>query len=246
MEIGDEMVLKKLFFVVLILIAMLFGSTGVLAQDWAEAETLFQVKEMSDLPQTYIKSDIELFSDENGKEKALAERLIEGWTNVAESINVKDLKIYQNDLLATGNDLYRKILFDNPLFYYVLSNHFRVYAYPSTGQVTKIIPDYTESDEKAIAQTLEKIDHATADILLNVDDSMNDFQKVMAVHDYMVFHYEYDTSLTKNTIQIMTEKIGVCQSYALAFKHVMNTMGIECTFVPSDAMRHAWNLVKID
>ena len=103
---------------------MLFGTTSVFAQGQNEVEVLFKVEGMSDLPQTYIKSDIELFSDESEKEKVLAERLIEGWTDVAESINVEDLGIYTNDISVSGEDLYRKILFDNPLFYYVVSNRF--------------------------------------------------------------------------------------------------------------------------
>ncbi len=235
MEIGDESVLEKQFFVVLILITMLFGSINVFAE-----KNILYYEDVREFPPTYIQSEICLM----GEDESLAERLVNAWSNLETEIDISDLNIYLNDISDAGDDLYSKILFDNPLLYYVSRNFY--YAYYPNGRIATILPVYTVEDKAEIRETLEAIGHATADILLNVNDSMDDFQKVMAVHDYMVFHYEYDTSLEENTIKIMTEKIGVCQSYALAFKHVMNTIGIDCTFVPSDAMRHAWNLVKID
>ena len=40
--------------------------------------------------------------------------------------------------------------------------------------------------------------------------------------------------------------IGVCQSYACTYMYILNSLGIDCYFVPSDEMRHGWNIVRIN
>ena len=39
---------------------------------------------------------------------------------------------------------------------------------------------------------------------------------------------------------------AVCQGYALAFKVLMDRAGIPCCYVSSDAINHAWNMVRLD
>jgi len=86
-----------------------------------------------------------------------------------------------------------------------------------------------------------------AHILSLIDDDMTDMEKALVVHDYMVQNYEYDTTYSIYSAEgIFKNKKGVCQAYALAFIEIMKELSIECKFVPSDAMNHAWNLIKID
>ena len=57
--------------------------------------------------------------------------------------------------------------------------------------------------------------------------------------------YEY----AFNTYGILVKKVGVCQSYAYAYKLLCNLAGVECNVVTGyldGNLPHAWNAVKID
>jgi len=178
-------------------------------------------------------------SDLSVKEQ-LAERLLAAWENEEAEIVVEDLKISTDNF----KKLYAEILDEHLDFYYV-SNGYRYRAY-TDGTMYSVLPNYTIALEEA-KRTLAAIRRETENILFYIDNDMSDFDKVMAVHDYMVLNYHYDFSESPNhSITIMTDKAGVCQSYALAFLHIMHVLEIPCFFVGSTEMNHAWNLVQID
>lgn len=45
---------------------------------------------------------------------------------------------------------------------------------------------------------------------------------------------------------MLVNHIGVCNGYALAYKYLLNEVGINCYMVTSESMNHAWNLVELD
>ncbi len=85
------------------------------------------------------------------------------------------------------------------------------------------------------------------------EEGMSDFEAAQAVHDYLVRTCVYNKSaagLTKPTkahtaYGVLVENSAVCQGYALAYKLLLNRLGIPCVFVVSKNMNHAWNLVQI-
>ena len=173
------------------------------------------------------------------------EVVLAGWDKFSEKIDVEKFKIKEAELL----NLYSRVSYDNPLYYYI-GNQFS-YWYDvdwRTGQryITDICPTYTTTDRSEVESVWKQIEDETNNILLNIDSDMTDFEKVMAVHDYMVLNYDYDYTYENHSITIMITKLGVCESYANAFNYVMSVVGIESVFVASDAMVHAWNLVKVD
>lgn len=95
----------------------------------------------------------------------------------------------------------------------------------------------------------------TAEALSNVNDSMSDLEKAIILHDYLAVTCEYDNeNLINNTIPaasysaygVLVNRIAVCQGYALAYKYLLNQVGIDCHMVNSDSMNHAWNMIKLD
>jgi len=220
--------MKKLLFLFLVI----FSLAGTVSF----AETLESEADFA-LPKTYIESEIEFFGITVDDE--IESRLVAGWETLDSKIYVNDLDISVDDCA----DLYRKALFENPLLYYV-DTGFR-YGYIG-DKVVYYIPVYNETDTAVINDTIAGIHAETEEILLYVNGNMSDFEKVMAVHDYMVLNYEYDITYSNYTSTIMVTKTGVCMSYALAFNHVMEQLGIPCAYVSSQEMNHAWNLVKID
>ncbi len=91
----------------------------------------------------------------------------------------------------------------------------------------------------------------------NIQSSMTDYEKVKAIHDYIVVETEYDIeNLNRDTIPdadytakgVLENHIGVCRGYAEAFKLLMDELEIPCDIESgyADGISHAWNNVKID
>lgn len=91
----------------------------------------------------------------------------------------------------------------------------------------------------------------------NIRSDMSDYEKIRAIHNYIVISTKYDIENLKNdTIPdidytakgVLENHIGVCRGYAEAFKLLMDELGIECRILTGivDDISHAWNVVKID
>lgn len=114
------------------------------------------------------------------------------------------------------------------------------------------------SNPMTIAQTrsyFNRIDSKVAEIKARTTSSMTEFEKALVIHDYFASQAEYDyENLQKGTIPdesfqsagIIDKGIGVCQAYAYAYKYMMDQLGMECYVTSSNAMNHAWNIVKIN
>ncbi|MEG0471568.1 MAG: transglutaminase domain-containing protein [Solibacillus sp.] len=78
-----------------------------------------------------------------------------------------------------------------------------------------------------------------------------EFEKVKAVHDYIVLNGSY-SSQTKNSqytaYTFLTEQKGVCQAYALLMYKMLDELNIDAKYVKgySNNERHAWILVNVD
>jgi uncharacterized repeat protein (TIGR02543 family) len=146
-----------------------------------------------------------------------------------------------------------------------------------------IIP--TEKDNEYFNEMFEKVDKKLDIIKSVVKEGMSDVEKALAIHDYIVLNGEYDeelyddykskpndTNISTSTSftsagMIMNNK-GVCDSYANAYRYIMNSIGVECYYVTgelvtkeldengevkldndgnevTETVKHAWNLVKI-
>lgn len=89
-----------------------------------------------------------------------------------------------------------------------------------------------------------------------INKSMSNYDKVKAVHDWMVQNVKYDyyRLLSGNIPKVshtakgaLIRKVAVCDGYAHAFMKVMRKLNIPCCFVVgrSGGVGHAWNMVKL-
>lgn len=95
---------------------------------------------------------------------------------------------------------------------------------------------YVQKRLKAIVHQITKGDQTQA-------------QKELAIHDYIVLHTAYDTSLTHMTpYDELTTGTTVCQGYAMMAYLMLKDAGIVNHIVDGTAngQPHAWNLVRID
>lgn len=78
-----------------------------------------------------------------------------------------------------------------------------------------------------------------------------EFEKVKAVHDYIVLNGSYSSN-TKNsqyiTYTFLTEQKGVCQAYSLLMYKMLEELNVEAKYVKgySNNERHAWILAKVN
>ena len=108
----------------------------------------------------------------------------------------------------------------------------------------------TTSDDSNLTSTQKKAKAITDTI---VTSSMTDFQKVMAIHEWMVFNLKYDYTYSIYDVDGMLDKrTGVCDAYAKTFLMMAELVGLEATRVTGTANNgeatesHAWNQVKIN
>lgn len=80
---------------------------------------------------------------------------------------------------------------------------------------------------------------------------LSNFEKVKAVHDFIVLSTEY-SSMTENSqyspYTLLTENKAVCQAYALVLYRMLEKLGLEVRYVAGDAREqlHAWVLVNLE
>ena len=88
--------------------------------------------------------------------------------------------------------------------------------------------------------------------------SMSEFEKVKAIHDYIVINVDYPSVIDMGNRALFTaegalvNKLAVCQGYAEAFSLLCYKAGIQTEMVYGTAQSgsnresHAWNLVRVD
>lgn len=136
----------------------------------------------------------------------------------------------------------------------------------SVGNVTDLNINITYTDGFRIQQSQKskialgrltdrdiEVNGKVKDILSEIiRDSMTDYQKELAIHDYLVSNCEYDNgTLTDESYTVyglLMKGKGVCEAYAETAKLMLNSAGIECRLVEGESKgeKHAWNLVKLD
>ncbi len=91
----------------------------------------------------------------------------------------------------------------------------------------------------------------------NITSDMSEYDKVKAIHDYIILTTDFDIeNLNNNSISdesysakgTLINHLAVCQGYAEAFKLIMTELGIGCHIITgyADNELHAWNIVRID
>lgn len=88
-------------------------------------------------------------------------------------------------------------------------------------------------------------------ITSNISDDMSDFEKEVAVHDYIVknscYGYPEDEMDAYTAYGILVSGTGVCDGYAESFELIMTCLGANCDMVvgSTDEGLHAWNQIEL-
>lgn len=102
----------------------------------------------------------------------------------------------------------------------------------------------------------ETLDMASAVLDEIITDGMTDYEKEMAVYDWMTKSLQYDTGILTvipqtqadcdNPYGVLKYHNAVCVGYATTFRLFMQMMDIECMVVHNPDRYHSWDLVKLD
>lgn len=95
-----------------------------------------------------------------------------------------------------------------------------------------------------------------------ITEEMSDYEKELAVHDWMIAWAEYDqaalsslpgaqpTPDSDNPYGFFTGRAAICTGYTSTFQLLMDLLDIECLTVEGTAYNgtedHAWNMVRLD
>lgn len=161
-----------------------------------------------------------------------------------------------DNLLSSSNAsrAFEAYLLDNPSAFYV-SNQYNI-SESHILNVTKIEIklEYTDS-KKNIAKKIQMLEEKINSVLLEaIDTSMTDFEKEVALHDYLVqyvnyFDYESMDEIPKEkhtAYGALVGKSAVCDGISKAYSLLLNACDVPCTVVTGKVdSKHAWNKVLI-
>lgn len=144
----------------------------------------------------------------------------------------------------TVNEIIASAYFTNPDLFYV-SNKFN-YTADTAGRVHTVGFSFTMTpSERKAAQ--KKLDAAVDKVLAGITDDMNDVDKALYVHDYLVLNCKYGVMSQHTSYDCLVGKKAVCQGYSLAYEYIMrDRLGIDCTVVFSRSQNHMWNYLRIN
>ena len=154
---------------------------------------------------------------------------------------------------------YWQVLYNNPQLFYVgksfsptcLNND-----YSNNGIVCGFDAVYIETDKTEVAQMKEKLENIANEVAAQIDPSLEDWQKALIAHDYLVQHCEYDEAALSDpdiaspyiytAYGALVDGKAVCDGYSAAYIYLMDIkFGIPCERVASGEMNHAWNMIQI-
>ena len=120
---------------------------------------------------------------------------------------------------------------------------------------TEVWAKYKNALYRCVINVKNKMDSDLENKVVEIADKfrhLNDVDKVMAVHDYLIDHIEYAYShIVRRAYGALIERKAVCQGYAQAFQKILSNLNIEGHTVigwniSEKPVLHEWNRVKLD
>lgn len=194
------------------------------------------------------------FKGLNNKEADIYKRI----TTVVNNYD-KDVVMLSEDKISVDNinRAFEAFLLDNPEVFFIdneinIEESVMVNAYKY-----RITLNYSIDDSEEIEACKKQIDYAISEIINKlITSDMNDFEKELAIHDYIASqtkYYEYadikDIPHEKHNIySALIDKEAVCDGFSKVFQVILKRLGIEAIMLTgsTNTSNHAWNKVKLE
>ena len=148
------------------------------------------------------------------------------------------------------NRIYHAVLKDHPELFWA-HNREKIYktTYTDSDYCT-FSPGYTytEGEIKEIRSAMEE---AYQNVLAQIPEGADDYEKVQTVYTYVIDNTAYQESNDDQSIAgTFWKKEAVCAGYAGAVQYLLERLGVSCIYVDGSAAGstegHAWNIVKLN
>lgn len=179
---------------------------------------------------------------------------------VKQNINYTEKEF--KELTSSIDIIIDKVLEENYDIYYYFDSYQISYTKEGNSIKEVIISLKYSSDRESILKRNMKVEEKIKEIVKTIiKPEMTDFQKEIAVHNYIVNNTRYDeANYEKGTVPkeantsygVLINGVGVCGGYASAMDKLLKAAGVESIIISGEAGEngkyepHAWNLVKLD
>ncbi len=185
----------------------------------------------------------------NDRDKKIYKAIYEGIMKYQTYVEVPGVKLSDN-LVGW---IYHCVLWDNPYIFSV-GEYAMWHAVTPDGKKIKMT---TLCDKGSEAVFRKKIENAVNDIMAAPGlMQMNDFQKEVFVHDFVINNVDYDETYGNDGARLepytvygaLVEHKAVCEGIAKTTKLLLNMLDVKCIVVSGsyEGHGHCWNIVKID
>ena len=162
--------------------------------------------------------------------------------NFKTSISIEKYDISTQDIKS----VYLSVLFTNPEIFQVATSF--SYTYSDKNVIT-VKPSYL-CDVNKYKTFKNNFEQKTNEILSEITSDMSDYDKALVLHDKIINNCKYNKNNSKEYAYTAYGPLvlgeAVCQGYSLAYKYLLNKVGITAYICSSSAMNHAWNIIKVD
>lgn len=134
---------------------------------------------------------------------------------------------------------------------------------PDVFDAAALLEAWESGDKSSLSPKNIRVLDACEEILDRlIDDDMSDYQKELAIHDWIIDRADYDREANNNAPDakpdpdndnpygLIFRKKAICMGYTAAFQLFMDMLGIECISVKgvsqNTGVEHAWNMVRIN
>ncbi len=187
----------------------------------------------------------------------MKEAVINAYKNYETVVNTDTLNLYNDTDGSAIKRVMAEVINETPYLFYTGRQYYKKIV-SSTEKIKSIqltySTEYLNNDGSVnvnkIKRTRKKLDTAVSTALKGVEPGMTNVEKALVLHDYIISNTAYndnsayDYRLTECGV-LLNHKAN-CQGYALAYKVLLEKVGIESRLIVSESMRHMWNLVQID
>lgn len=122
-----------------------------------------------------------------------------------------------------------------------------------------ILKAYISGDDSALSAKNKQILNAAKSVISQkITSDMSDYQKELAIHDYITTWSNFDWAVlghgnvsedSKTPYGVLINRNAMCHGFSLSFQLFMDMLDIECVTVfstSSGSTPHSWNVVKIE
>ena len=165
------------------------------------------------------------------------------------STMAKDTKVSSKDPKQIDK-VFNYVMLDHPEIFYITGYSLTKYMRGQNIEKLTVAGTYTMSVEDAAKASLI-IDAYVDKCLAGYSGSLDEYEKVKYVYEYLIANTEYDLTVpdNQNILSITRDGRTVCQGYAKAMQYILNKMGVFCILCEGTvkgAEAHVWNIVRID